>query len=225
MGPPSRHAAVAVAPSPTLLNVWVREIYHIFPSLKIAYLRPTGQLIANTRFSRFWWRRRNVAPCRCKHLIDYQRVAAFCRACAYPHPTATWVIPSRQVAKNAKAVLSKSRTTRIPFLTKTRKLLAVMIFLSPSRKGRKGCAQQITDNVYSFLTKTIKTLAAMQGLRPLFLSGTVVLRSKLRPAGTRKKQPSFLRLASRQGKPEKPLMPLGLPHLHRIYLQHTATSC
>ena len=73
-----------------------------------------------------------------------------------------------------------------------------MIFLSPSRKGRKGCAQQITDNVYSFLTKTIKTLAAMQVLRPLFLSGTVVLRSKLRPAGTRKKQPSFLRLASRQ---------------------------
>ena len=60
-----------------------------------------------------------------------------------------WVIPSRQTAKNAKAVLSKSRTTCIPFLTKTRKLLAVMIFLSPSRKGRKGCAQQITDNVYS----------------------------------------------------------------------------
>ena len=114
--------------------------------------------------------------------------------------------PSR---KGRKAVRSKSRTTRIPFLTKTRKLLAVMIFLSPSRKGRKGCAQQITDNVYSFLTKTIKTLAAMQGLRPLFLSGTVVLRSKLRPAGTRKKQPSFLRLASRQGKPGKQLTPRG----------------
>ncbi|WP_223929856.1 hypothetical protein [Prevotella lacticifex] len=79
--------------------------------------------------------------------------------------------------------------------------------LSPSRKGRKGCAQQITKNAYSFPTKTRKTLAVMQGLRPLFLSGTVVLRSKLRPAGTRKKQPSFLRLASRQGKPEKPLMP------------------
>ena len=47
----------------------------------------------------------------------------------------------------------------------------------------------------------------MQGLRPLFLSGTVVLRSKLRPAGTRKKQPSFLRLASRQGKPKKQLTP------------------
>jgi len=76
---------------------------------------------------------------------------------AYPHPTATWVIPSRQAAKSAKAVLSKSRTTRIPFLTKTRKLLAVMIFLSPSRKGRKGCAQQITDNVYSFLDKNKKT--------------------------------------------------------------------
>jgi len=82
-----------------------------------------------------------------------------------------------------------------------------MIFLSPSRKGRKGCAQQITDNVYFFLTKTIKTLAVMQGLHPLFLSGTVVLRSKLRQVGTGKKQPSFLRLASRQGKPGKPLMP------------------
>ena len=81
---------------------------------------------------------------------------------------------------------------------------------SQSRKGRKGCAQQITDNAYSFLTKTRKTLAVMQGLRPLFLSGTVVLRSKLRPAGTRKKQPSFLRLASRQGKPGKPLTPRGI---------------
>ena len=79
MGPPSRHAAVAVAPSPTLLNVWVREIYHIFPSLKIAYLQSTDQLVANTRFSQFWWKRRNVAPCRCMHLIDYQRVAAFSR--------------------------------------------------------------------------------------------------------------------------------------------------
>ncbi|WP_223927291.1 hypothetical protein [Prevotella lacticifex] len=72
-------------------------------------------------------------------------------------------------------------------MTKTRKVLAVMIFLSPSRKGRKVCAQQITDNVYSFPTKTIKTLAVMQGLRPLFLSGTVVLRSMLRQVGTRKK--------------------------------------
>ena len=36
-----------------------------------------------------------------------------------------------------------------------------MIFLSPSRKGRKGCAQQITDNVYSFPTKTIKILAVI----------------------------------------------------------------
>ena len=144
---------------------------------------------------------------------------------AYPHPTATWVIPSRQAAKNAKAVLSKSRTTRIPFLTKTRKLLAVMIFLSPSRKGRKDYAQQIMKNPYSIPTKTIKTLAAMQGLRPLFLSGTGGPKLASKHDGTRKKQPSFLRLASRQGKPEKPLMPLGLPHLHRIYLQHTATSC
>ena len=126
-----------------------------------------------------------------------------------------WVIPSRQTAKNAKAVLSKSRTTCIPFLTKTRKLLAVMIFLSPSRKGRKGCAQQITDNVYSFPTKTIKILAVMQGVRPLFLSGTVVLRSKLRPAGTRKKQPSFLRLASPG---------IAVP-AYDPYLHHTATSC
>ena len=78
---------------------------------------------------------------------------------------------------------------------------------SQSRKGRKVCALRIMKNVYSFPTKTSKTLAVMQGLRPLFLSGTVVLRSKLRPAGTRKKQPSFLRLASRQGKPEKPLTP------------------
>ena len=36
----------------------------------------------------------------------------------------------------------------------------------------------------------------MQGLRPMFLPGAVVLRSKLRPAGTGKKQPSFLRLAT-----------------------------
>ncbi|WP_223927273.1 hypothetical protein [Prevotella lacticifex] len=78
---------------------------------------------------------------------------------------------------------------------------------SQSRKGRKGCAQQITDNAYSFLTKTRKNLAVMQGLRPMFLPGAVVLRSKLRPAGTGKKQPSFLRLASRQGKPEKQLTP------------------
>ena len=65
----------------------------------------------------------------------------------------------------------------------------------------------------------------MQGLCPLFLSGTVVLRSKLRPAGTRKKQPSFLRLASRQGKPGKPLTPRGWQYFHRIYLHHTDTSC
>ena len=32
-----------------------------------------------------------------------------------------------------------------------------MIFLSPSRKGRKGCAQQITDNAYSFFDKNKKT--------------------------------------------------------------------
>ena len=116
-------------------------------------------------------------------------------------------------------MLSKSRTTSIPFLTKTRKLLVVMIFLSPSRKGRKDYAQQIMKNPYSIPTKTIKTLAVMQGVRPLFLSGTVVLRSKLRPAGTRKKQPSFLRLASRQGKPGKPLTPRDWIHLHRIILK------
>ena len=81
---------------------------------------------------------------------------------------------------------------------------------SQSRKGRKVCALRIMKNVYSFPTKTSKTLAVMQGLRPLFLSGTVVLRSKLRPAGTRKKQPSFLRLASQQGKPEKQLTPRGI---------------
>ena len=89
---------------------------------------------------------------------------------------------------------------------------------SQSRKGRKVCALRIMKNVYSFPTKTSKTLAVMQGLRPLFLSGTVVLRSKLRPAGTRKKQPSFLRLASRQGKPGKPLMPLGLLYLHMTHI-------
>jgi len=80
-------------------------------------------------------------------------------------------------------------------------LLSVGDFLSPSRKERKARKWHIVP------TKTGKTLAVMQGLRPLFLSGTVVLRSKLRPAGTRKKQPSFLRLASRQGKPEKQLTP------------------
>ena len=47
----------------------------------------------------------------------------------------------------------------------------------------------------------------MQGLRPLFLSGVGLLRSKLRQTGTGKKQPSFLRLASRQGKQEKQLSP------------------
>jgi hypothetical protein len=43
----------------------------------------------------------------------------------------------------------------------------------------------------------------MQGLRPLFLPGVGLLRSKLRQVGTGKKQPSFLRLASPQGKPKK----------------------
>ena len=77
-------------------------------------------------------------------------------------------------------------------------------FLSQSRKERKARKWHIVP------TKTRKTLAVMQGLRPLFLSGTVVFRIKLRPAGTGKKQPSFLRLASRQGKPEKPLTPRGI---------------
>ena len=58
-----------------------------------------------------------------------------------------------------------------------------------------------------FPTKTGKTLAVMQWLRPMFLPCAVVLRSKLRQVGTGKKQPSFLRLASRQGKPEKQLTP------------------
>ena len=43
----------------------------------------------------------------------------------------------------------------------------------------------------------------MQGLRPMFLPCADLLRSKLRQVGTGKKQPSFLRLASRQGKPGK----------------------
>ena len=73
--------------------------------------------------------------------------------------------------------------------------------------------------------KPVKTIAVMQGLCPLFLSGADLLRSKLRPAGTGKKQPSFLRLASRQGKPGKPLTPRGWLYLHRIYLHHTDTSC
>ena len=47
----------------------------------------------------------------------------------------------------------------------------------------------------------------MQGLGPMFLPGAYLLRSKLRPVGTGKKQPSFLRLASRQGKPKKQLTP------------------
>lgn len=42
----------------------------------------------------------------------------------------------------------------------------------------------------------------MQGLHPVFLSGADLLRSKLRQVGTRKKQLSFLRLASQKGKPE-----------------------
>ena len=50
----------------------------------------------------------------------------------------------------------------------------------------------------------------MQGLRPLFLSGAGLLRSKLRQADTGKKQPSFLRLASPQGKPKKTLAPRKL---------------
>jgi len=34
-------------------------------------------------------------------------------------------------------------------------------FLSPSRKGRKDCAQRITKNMYSIPTKTSKTLAVI----------------------------------------------------------------
>ncbi len=59
----------------------------------------------------------------------------------------------------------------------------------------------------------------MQGLRPVFLPGAYLLRSKLRQVGTGKKQPSFLRLASRQGKPGKPLTPRDWIHLHRIILK------
>jgi len=58
-----------------------------------------------------------------------------------------------------------------------------------------------------FRQKPVKTLAVMQGLRPKFLPGADLLRSKLRPAGTGKKQPSFLRLASQHGKPKKQLTP------------------
>ena len=97
--------------------------------------------------------------------------------------------------------------------------ISILIFFSQSRKERKA------GKWHLFPTKTGKTIAVMQGLCPLFLSGTVVLRSKLRPAGTGKKQPSFLRLASRQGKPGKPLTPRGWLYLHRIYLHHTDTSC
>ena len=56
----------------------------------------------------------------------------------------------------------------------------------------------------------------MQGLRPLFLTASGVLRSELRHTGTRKKQPSFLRLASRQGKHSKQLTPRRLVRLYRI---------
>ncbi|WP_223928072.1 hypothetical protein [Prevotella lacticifex] len=79
--------------------------------------------------------------------------------------------------------------------------ISILIFFSQSRKERKARKWHL------FPTKTGKTIAVMQGLCPLFLSGAVVLRSKFRPAGTGKKQPSFLRLASRQGKPGKPLTP------------------
>jgi hypothetical protein len=41
----------------------------------------------------------------------------------------------------------------------------------------------------------------------MFLPCADLLRSKLRQVGTGKKQPSFLRLAARQGKPEKQLTP------------------
>jgi hypothetical protein len=58
-----------------------------------------------------------------------------------------------------------------------------------------------------FRQKPVKTIAVMQVLRPMFLSGADLLRSKLRQVGTRKIQPSFLRLASRQRKPEKQLTP------------------
>jgi hypothetical protein len=77
--------------------------------------------------------------------------------------------------------------------------ISILIFFSQSRKERKP------GNGIFIRQKPVKTIAVMQGLCPLFLSGTVVLRSKLRPAGTGKKQPSFLRLASQQGKPGKPL--------------------
>ena len=58
-----------------------------------------------------------------------------------------------------------------------------------------------------------------QRMRPVFLPGAYLLRSKLRQVGTGKKQPSFLRLASRQGKPGKPLTPRDWIHLHRIILK------
>ena len=74
-------------------------------------------------------------------------------------------------------------------------------FLSQSRKERKARKWHIVP------TETGKTLAVMQGLRPMFLPCADLLRSKLRQVGTGKKQPSFLRLVSRQGKPEKQLTP------------------
>ena len=49
----------------------------------------------------------------------------------------------------------------------------------------------------------------------MFLPCADLLRSKLRPVGTGKKQPSFLRLASRQGKPEKQLTPRFLLWQHK----------
>ena len=60
----------------------------------------------------------------------------------------------------------------------------------------------------------------MQGLRPVFLPGAYLLRSKLRQVGTGKKQPSFLRLASRQGKTRKTAdASRDWIHLHRIILK------
>ena len=84
----------------------------------------------------------------------------------------------------------------------------------------------LSQEMEFFPTKTGKTLAVMQWLRPMFLPCADLLRSKLRQVGTGKKQPSFLRLASRHGKPEKQLTPNGvLHHYNRIYLHHTAILC
>ena len=84
-----------------------------------------------------------------------------------------------------------------------------MTFLTSTTQGRTATfsdfvnASPIFNQPYSFLTKTNKTLAVTQGLRPLYLLRLVeaCFGASFDKPEKKKKKPSFLRLASQQEKP------------------------